>query len=843
MTDAQRDMIQKIKFALLGSVFVSLYMAGVLQTVGTFDISFNPFRFLKNFAAYGVPWKTFFAMEILIGGTCFFGLAKYYSDKSGLDKMGRLFKMSKKSKTYGDAHFEEPEEYEKNAIIQPEKEAVGTILGQLDESGDYPIVFREDKKNRLNRHIAIVGASGSGKTFTFTKNYAFQAVKRRESVIFTDPDGGLFMDMAGYFMDRGYVVRRFDLNDLDVSDGWNCMKLLTDNPDRVEENAELFASIIISNIADIKKGGIFVDGPKSLLKALLLRVALGRDYTPEEKHIGTVYQLLQNPAGEDFLDMMFDASQLSDEEMPCLGPYLAFKQGSANLRGNVLTNLAAQLNVLQTKKVRTVMSTDNIDLHLPGQQPCAYFCVFPDSHATYKFIVSLFFSMLFVTLTNDADARDSRRLAVPVDFMLDEFPSIGIIPDFAKKMATIRKRAMNVCMVVQDITQLQQNYLDTWATILSNCATFIDLGINDEFTADMVSKRIGETTVTVQTEDIKPMELIFNNVSIFHKKRVGEGKRSLMSFDEIYKMGEDDSIVLFQGHNPILAKKYPHTLHSEAKYLRPIVKSDIPPIDDTEGRKRYYQEQQRIYENYMAAHPNINKIDRSFAGKCEPNRIKTVWEDGAEAIQAYFGEMLEKHFPGKVQKKKAPIRPGADAAVSVDVEDTDDFEILTDGGVFTEVDSPNPPAQTAVVIAEASHSTPLDSMDDLFGDDELGPVLEKKPPAAIPDEATSKKAAGSPVSAPKEATKPGTAPPVKKRPTPPPAGKTSKFPPAKKREQDPMLLDAFGGREPPADGRMRQPKAPPGRTMHFSTSIVPPTSGTMAAGAMPPAKAKKKTDK
>lgn len=109
-------------------------------------------------------------------------MARSYSNLSTYDKMGRLFKMTKGTKTYGEAHFEDPEEYKTVAVVQREEDSVGTILGQLDESGKYPIVFREDKENRLNRHIAIVGASGSGKTYTFSKNYVFQAVKRRESV-------------------------------------------------------------------------------------------------------------------------------------------------------------------------------------------------------------------------------------------------------------------------------------------------------------------------------------------------------------------------------------------------------------------------------------------------------------------------------------------------------------------------------------------------------------------------------------------------------------------------------------------------------------------------------------
>ena len=151
---------------------------------------------------------------------------------------------------------------------------------------------------------------------------------------------------------------------------------------------------------------------------------------------------------------------------------MSFKQGSPNLRGNLITNLSVQLQLLQSDLVKTVLSTDGIDLELPGKEPTALFCLFPDNHDTYRFVVSLFFSMLFTRLADLADRNttNGRRLDVPVNFLLDEFPSIGVIPDFDRKIATIRKRAMNVTMIFQDITQLQNNYRDTWVTLVSNCS-------------------------------------------------------------------------------------------------------------------------------------------------------------------------------------------------------------------------------------------------------------------------------------------------------------------------------------------------------------------------------------
>ena len=683
MTQQQQNLIRRLKIALLVVLVLSIYMTGIVLSISVVKSTLNPFRLIRLFGEYGFPWKMFLGCFLFIGIGISILMAYSASEEAGVDKMGRLFSMAIGRKTYGEAHFEDPKEYEDVAIIQHEPQAVGTILGQLDETGRYPIVFREDKTNRANRHIAVIGASGCGKTYTFTKNYAFQAVKRRESLIFTDPDGGLYADMARYFMDNGYGARLCPSPLPPGIPGWNCMDSLLADPERIGENAEIFANVIISNAGG--SAGIYESGPKSLLKALLLRVALGHDYPPEKKNINSVHQMLKNPGGETYLDMMFDPDSLTPEEQPCVGPYMTFKQSSPNLRGNLIVNLAADIGVMDDAKVRTLLSTPCIDMSLPGKQPCAYFCIFPDSHDTYKFIVSLFFSMLFITLINDADNNGKdRKLDVPVDFLLDEFPSIGTIPDFDRKMATIRKRAMNVCMIFQDITQLQNNYQTTWATLLSNCSTLVSLGINDEFTAKMVSSRIGDTTVNVRTNQHKAMETLLKNNEFLHNWSSGEGKRALVGLDEAFKMGKNDSIIIFQGHNPILAKKYPHTLHTDAKKLSNFDFREIPPITDKEGRELFYQRQQNILDTFNITHPHINEVDRSYTGMCNSIPVQSIWEESKDAVIAYVKEINKK---------------GSDDDV-IEVEDCGDEYIEVDETDEEQAVEPSaPPAQQEPVLS------------------------------------------------------------------------------------------------------------------------------------------------
>ena len=659
-------MREKVRYgAIIGT-------AGLFLAASMFQArSVNPIKIIGTLFEKGIPFKT---MGILFIFTILaIGFILVISAKGGVEKdvLGRRFYRATDKQAYGDVHFETPQEFEKIAIVQTPEKAFGTILGQMDDTGTR-LINQRMNRNRDNRHIMVVGASGSGKSFTFTKPYCYQVVKRRESVVITDPDGGLYRDMAGYFQDNGYVVRRFDLKDLLKSDGWACLNAVKGaNP---ELNAQLFANTVISNLAN-GGAGIYADGPMTLLKACLLRVVLGSDYSEEEKTIESVYELLQNPAGEDYLNAKFDPYTLPEGAEPCLGPYMSFKQSSPNLRGNIITNLAVDLQLLQNKDVCRVLSTDDIDLELPGKQPCAYFCIFPDLHDTNQFLVSLFFSMLFIKLIDFADHTPTGQCPVPVNFLLDEFPSIGKLPDWHRKMATIRKRAMNAVMILQDITQLKQNYEETWVTLLSNCATFVSLGINDGETANLVSKRIGETTVQVETEKRAAVESIFTT---FRPTSVGGGKRNLMNYDELFRVDEDAVIILAQKHNPIYAHKYPHTLHPEAAKAkdRQILTEDIPDITDIEARKRKREKEDAYVAEYLKRHP-LSEVDRSYAKVCEPDIQPTIWLKFKEGLAEYLKEVLniktldEMIAPWEVMEDDTDDSVWDEDFVAVEVEEMD----------------------------------------------------------------------------------------------------------------------------------------------------------------------------
>ena len=118
------------------------------------------------------------------------------------------------------------------------------------------------------------------------------------------------------------------------------------------------------------------------------------------------------------------------------------------------------------------------------------------------FIILAYYADDILNIVRFADnhGKDG-KLPVPVNMVLDEFPNIGAIPDFKKKISTTRSRAINISVIFQNLAQLQNRHPDgAWQEILGNCDTQLFLGCTDDVTAKLVADRTGEVTVAVASK-------------------------------------------------------------------------------------------------------------------------------------------------------------------------------------------------------------------------------------------------------------------------------------------------------------------------------------------------------
>ena len=192
------------------------------------------------------------------------------------------------------------------------------------------------------------------------------------------------------------------------------------------------------------------------------------------------------------------------------------------------------------------------------------------------FLVSLFFTFLFIKLVKYADSRIDGKCENEVFFFLDEFANIGEIPDFNKKISTVRSRGIALIPIIQNIGQIKNRYpMDSWQEIIGNCDIRLCLGAADILTAQYFSDLLGVTTV--ETQSIRKEGGIEGNLE-YGQKNISTLKRNLLNADEILRLPHNQLLVNIRGNKPVLLEKMIYTEHELAKKLQDVSINEYNPI-------------------------------------------------------------------------------------------------------------------------------------------------------------------------------------------------------------------------------------------------------------------------
>lgn len=496
------------------------------------------------------------------------GLAAYFkfSDRfggSGQDPRG--FTVSKEG-TYGTASWMGGKELQEVLEMQPLAKADGILLGKRSGKA---VCLPAD--TRLNRHIAVFGASGTGKSRGFIRPALFNIIRRGESAIITDSKGELYADTAELFRRHGYEVKVFNLVNPEHRDSWNCMSDLGGDT----LLAQVLTNVIIGNTSSGKTDHFWDNGEGNLLKALILYVDLDPTRSPEEKNLPAVYEMLIRHSTAQ-LTALFERLPL---DHPARGPYRLFSQASDTVRSGIVLGLGTRLQVLQNEAVARILRHSDIDLTAPGKRKCATFVVLSDQEATMAFLSSLFFSFLFIKLTRFADSTPEMRCPVPVNLILDEFNNIGKLggaadgSDFARTLSVIRSRGIYVTLAVQSLGQLQNRYPNNlWAEIVGNCDVQLMLGCTDDVTAEYFSARSGDMSIQVNSTMTVRQTMAVAQVIPQYRQTQGQGKRRLLTPDEVLRLPNQELLVVIRGHNLLKLEKVDYT---ELPLSKEIVRSSV----------------------------------------------------------------------------------------------------------------------------------------------------------------------------------------------------------------------------------------------------------------------------
>lgn len=454
---------------------------------------------------------------------------------------------------------------EKDIKLNDEKydDTVKDVLGyDIDDEGNMSdrILTAKQEVMFLNGHRCIIGGSGSRKTTTQLLNHALQAIRRGESIILTDPKGELYSLLKILCEQEGYDVKQFNVAHPGNSDGMDILKELlpisysdTYETD-INTTCQMLATSIMNNTSDPNsegKGNFWFDTSLGVIQAELFKLAnSSRDVTFKD-----FFADIQKDAVT--FGKMFSDLPNSDPAKACMANFFDYmKSGKSDLCAQILGGVRTRLQVFNNAAYQNIVSNQEMDLVKPGFKKCAYFVIMSDQTHMMDFIAAMFFSLIFIRLVAAADARESQKLPVRVNFLMDEFYSSGKIEDFDNKLATVRSRNIGITMVLQNLGQLMIRYPNEhWEGIISNCDETVYIGGQDiNSTAEYFAARMG--TVTAMSESVgyhgfqQKMQRVSGSTSISEKER-----EVMTPAEIIQNLPLNYNIVLLKQSHPLLTGK------------------------------------------------------------------------------------------------------------------------------------------------------------------------------------------------------------------------------------------------------------------------------------------------
>ena len=415
------------------------------------------------------------------------------------------------------------------------------------------------KKHRRNLLQIVIGGSGAGKTRFFCKPNLMQA---NCSFLVTDPKGEMLRAVAPLLIQRGYVIKVFDLIDPANSDAFNPFPYIRDDKDAMKLVHNLIRNTTPKNASN---NDPFWEKSEIALDTALILYLL-HEAPPEEQNFEMVMYMIENGGAredsDDFqspLDLLFEALEEEDPSHIAVREYKIFKQAAGKTAKSILLSAAVRLSAFIIPEIVGITMRDDMELGLMGDRKQAVFAIIPDNDGTFNYLVGMLYTCAFQALYYQADKVHQGALPVPVRLMMDEFCNVSLPDDFGKLQATMRSRNIMSTIVLQNISALKALFKDDWEGLMGNADTLIYLGGNEQSTHKYISEMLGKETLDTRNHSISKGSHGSSSTSY---QQTG---RELLTPDEVRAMDNAYAIVFIRGERPVIDKKYDILKHPNIK--------------------------------------------------------------------------------------------------------------------------------------------------------------------------------------------------------------------------------------------------------------------------------------
>jgi len=376
-----------------------------------------------------------------------------------------------------------------------------------DRYSSGPIVYRAPDGSlyteNSTRHVLTYGITGSGKSVSGSVTELISDLKAGESVIAIDPKGELYEKTKAHIPEN-YKKVVINLTEPRKSDRFNVFSLIVDNLTSDSSNDltsgfEMFESLVETimdkgnrvrsqdpfwdDSAQIMMRGVFLAAVTFLKKSQISPVS--------------IYDLANSDPAKSENDE--DGRRFRYDSSPTLKSRLTRIRNS--IKGNGIVAQTARTNMdsicsYDEKVIRDILAVFNSHLgkfigsgdvrrmhlkddvnigEIDGTTPYAVYIIIPIHTHTYDKLAGVIVNQFAQQFFRAANKCPNNTLPIRVDFLLEEFGTIGhTIPIISELITAGRSYGIRVHLIMQSYTQLINLFGPAKAnTLASNCGTTI----------------------------------------------------------------------------------------------------------------------------------------------------------------------------------------------------------------------------------------------------------------------------------------------------------------------------------------------------------------------------------
>lgn len=333
------------------------------------------------------------------------------------------------------------------------------------------------------QHLLTVAPMRTGKSFT---QIVSNLLAYPGAAIVLDPKGELFQATSKWRQNNVgpvYVLNPFGLSTVPHTDCFDPLSRVRNDLARADQHALALAHMLIPDRP--REQGFFAREVRALFAGIIETYAR---YFPD-RSIWDMMDLMTSHQNPDFIELL--ENMRLDENLSISAPADEFLTRKADNRGRFFESFSADIAPWRNTGIKTVAYDTEFRFEDLKDQPITVYLALPfdqlQTHSTYV--------TTMLSLALDALTVDDRRANPPVLMILDELLAIDPFPKLVESLRRLPSYGIRVWSFLQNISDLQAKYPDTWKSFF-DCEAEIYFGLSNQDTVERLSDQLGETTIS-----------------------------------------------------------------------------------------------------------------------------------------------------------------------------------------------------------------------------------------------------------------------------------------------------------------------------------------------------------